>query len=51
MMEFLEGRYGNAFMSALHDDDGNGLAGLQDVLERDRPHQGGGDRTFSTTGA
>ena len=34
MMEFLQGRYGNAFMSALHDDDGNGFAGLQDVLDQ-----------------
>ncbi len=33
MMEFLAGRYGVNFMSALHDDDGNGFAGLQDVLD------------------
>jgi hypothetical protein len=32
MMEFLAGRYGVKFMSALHDDDGNGFVGLQDVL-------------------
>jgi hypothetical protein len=34
MMEFLHGRYGTAFMSALHDDDGNGFVGLQDVLDQ-----------------
>ena len=34
MMELLQGRYGNAFMSALHDDDGNGFVGLQDVLDQ-----------------
>lgn len=33
MMEFLAGRYGVEFMSALHDDDGNGFVGLQDVLD------------------
>jgi hypothetical protein len=32
MMEFLAGRYGTAFMSALHRADGNGLAGLQQTL-------------------
>lgn len=32
MMEFLAGRYGTGFMSALHKDEGNGLAGLQNVL-------------------
>jgi len=34
MMEFLHGRYGTAFMSALHDDDANGFAGLQSVLDQ-----------------
>jgi len=32
MMEFLAGRYGQHFMSALHRDPGHGLVGLQDVL-------------------
>ncbi len=32
MMEFLAGRYGTGFMSALHKADANGLAGLQQVL-------------------
>lgn len=34
MMEFLHGRYGTAFMSALHRDDGNGFVGLQNVLDQ-----------------
>ena len=50
MMEFLQGRYGNAFMSALHDDDGNGFAGLQDVLN-ETGHSKVEATTFSTTGA
>lgn len=32
MMEFLAGRYGRAFMSGLHRNDGNGFAGLQELL-------------------
>jgi hypothetical protein len=32
MMEFLAGRYGTAFMTALHRGDANGLAGLQEAL-------------------
>ncbi len=40
MMEFLQGRYGNDFMSMLHRDDGNGFVGLQDVLDA----VGGGSR-------
>ena len=32
-MEFLVGKYGNAFMGALHNEDLNGLAGLQAVLD------------------
>jgi len=32
MMEFLAGRYGTAFMSALHRGEANGIAGLQQVL-------------------
>jgi hypothetical protein len=39
MMEFLAGRYGVKFMSALHDDDGNGFAGLQDVLDNTGHHK------------
>ena len=31
-MAMLDGRYGDAFMSALHHDAGNGLQGLNDVL-------------------
>jgi hypothetical protein len=34
MMEFLAGRYGQAFMTALHRNDENGLAGLDAVLEQ-----------------
>ena len=34
MMTYLDDHYGNAFMSALHKDGANGLAGLQDVLSR-----------------
>jgi hypothetical protein len=34
MMEYLEGQFGQAFMSALHNEDTNGLAGLQAVLDR-----------------
>jgi hypothetical protein len=33
MMEFLDGRYGDSFMSALHRGDANGLAGLQEALD------------------
>ena len=33
MMEFLAGRYGVEFLSALHDDDANGFEGLQAVLD------------------
>jgi len=33
MMEMLAGRYGDAFMSALHRGDANGLAGLQEALD------------------
>ncbi len=33
MMEFLAGRYGHGFLSALHDQDANGFAGLQAVLD------------------
>jgi hypothetical protein len=32
MMEFLDGRYGDTFMTALHRGDANGLAGLQEAL-------------------
>ena len=32
-MEMLDGRYGDGFMSALHSDQANGLAGLQSVLD------------------
>lgn len=32
IMEYLQGRYGDEFMSALHRDDGVGLEGLGDVL-------------------
>ena len=34
MMTYLDDHYGNAFMSALHKDAANGLAGLQDVLSQ-----------------
>jgi Immune inhibitor A peptidase M6 len=33
MMEMLQGRYGNSFMSALHKGDDNGFAGLQAALD------------------
>ena len=33
-MEFLHGRYGSAFMTDFHNEDVNGLAGLQVVLDR-----------------
>ncbi len=36
MMEMLQSRYGNDFMSALHSNDENGLAGLQSVLDTQR---------------
>jgi hypothetical protein len=32
MMEFVHGRYGQGFMTALHRGDANGLAGLQEAL-------------------
>ena len=35
MMEFLHGRYGTGFMSALHRGDANGFAGLQEALSGD----------------
>jgi hypothetical protein len=34
MMEYLEGQFGEAFMTALHNEDANGLPGLQKVLDR-----------------
>ena len=34
MMEYLEGQFGEAFMTALHNEDLNGLPGLQAVLDR-----------------
>ena len=34
MMEFLAGRYGVAFMTALHREDAEGFAGLQNVLDQ-----------------
>jgi hypothetical protein len=41
MMEFLAGRYGERFMTALHRTDGNGFTGLQEALtavgSRDKP--------------
>ena len=33
-MEFIAGRYGTAFMTDLHNEDGKGLAGLQATLDR-----------------
>ena len=39
MMEFLNGRYGDKFMTALHRAQGNGLAGLQEVLNKFRTHK------------
>ncbi len=39
MMEFLQGRYGNKFMTALHRAQGNGLEGLQEVLNKFRTHK------------
>ena len=33
-MEFLAGRYGQAFMTDLHNEDANGLSGLQAVLDK-----------------
>lgn len=33
VMEMLAGRYGDGFMSALHNEPGNGLQGLQNVLD------------------
>ncbi len=33
-MEFLAGRYGQAFMTDLHNEDANGLPGLQAVLDK-----------------
>ena len=45
IMELLQSRYGTDFMTALHRDDGDGLVGLQDVLDAHRrtgrrPRQG-----------
>ena len=34
MMEYLEGQFGEAFMTALHNEDRNGLDGLQAVLDQ-----------------
>ena len=35
MMEYLHGRFGgDAFMTALHTEQGNGLEGLQNVLDQ-----------------
>ena len=58
MMEFLQGRYGNDFMTSLHRGDANGFAGLQEALDgscgRGKGKQHGGRRrlpTCSTTGA
>jgi Immune inhibitor A peptidase M6 len=34
MMEYLEGQFGQAFMTALHNEDRNGLDGLQGVLDQ-----------------
>jgi hypothetical protein len=33
-MDYLEGQFGQAFMTALHNEDANGLAGLQAVLDQ-----------------
>ena len=33
-MEFIAGRYGTAFMTDLHNEDGNGIAGFQAVLDK-----------------
>ena len=33
-MEFIAGRYGTAFMTDLHNEDGNGITGLQAVLDK-----------------
>jgi hypothetical protein len=38
-MEFLHGRYGDRFMTALHRAQGNGLEGLQEVLDSFRIHK------------
>ncbi|MGH2769518.1 MAG: choice-of-anchor J domain-containing protein, partial [Actinomycetota bacterium] len=40
MMEFLHGRYGDAFMSRLHRDDTGGLAALGDLLAESGPGAG-----------
>ncbi len=40
MMEFLHGRYGDAFMSQLHRDDAGGLAALEDLLQESKPGAG-----------
>ena len=41
MMELLQSRYGTDFMTALHRDDANGLAGLQEVLDARTKHTQG----------
>ena len=54
LMEFLSGRYGTSFMSALHRGDENGLAGLQEALShavRDERVARSRRRTSCTTGA
>ena len=33
-MEFIAGRYGTRFMTDLHNEDGNGIPGLQAVLDK-----------------
>jgi hypothetical protein len=42
MMEFLQGRYGNDFMSNLHRGDANGFAGLQEALDSNDTRSGKG---------
>ena len=40
MMEMLQSRYGNDFMTALHRGDAHGLGGLQEALDALRPSRG-----------
>ena len=40
MMEMLQSRYGNDFMTALHRGDAHGLGGLQAALDALRPSRG-----------
>ena len=51
MMEFLQGRYGNDFMTSLHRGDANGFAGLQEALDGADGRSGKGNHARGKTEA